>query len=215
LPAQPQAKASSFPLHPQGLSRVTKQLSPSLPFERHYPGNVVEPRQRPANMAEESVPQQPYFEPGVAIGKQHFWSAEPVEWSPIGNLQNINTLKNDVPLHAGTYLQEKDEMHDIKPARNAASSCSQSSLSAPVVSDNVPNTMNVQSTPEQDEEGESSFALRFRKLLPLIVVVLLLLGLLGALLSSAFFPSSGPGAEIVPLHSLSRMLVSSLREITL
>ena len=29
-----------FPAHPQGLPRVTKQLSPSLPFESNYPGNT-------------------------------------------------------------------------------------------------------------------------------------------------------------------------------
>ncbi|HVB21180.1 MAG TPA: serine/threonine-protein kinase [Ktedonobacteraceae bacterium] len=214
LAVQQQASAAQFPAHPQGLPRVTKQLSPSLPFESNYAGNTVTPRQSPANMAEEHASQQPYFEPGVVIGGQHFWSAEPVEWSPIGNKQNNAALKNDVPLHASTYLQDKA---DAKPTQRAA--LSQSPPSASAVSFEgplpVPAAISTQSKQEPNEEVESAFALRLRKLLPIIVVVLLLLGLLGALLSSVFFPSSGPGADIAPLHSVAGTLVSSLKGITM
>lgn len=150
------------------------------------------------------------------IGRQHFWSAEPVEWSPIGNAQNNAPLKNDVPLHASTYLQDTTES---KLARNAASSLSQSQPSTPVVSFDepalVPTAASAQSAQGQYEEAENAFALHLRKLLPIIVVVLLLLGLLGALLSSVFFPSSGPGADIVPLHSVAGTLVSGFKEIAL
>jgi hypothetical protein len=215
LPAQPQAEASQFPSHPQGLPRVTKQLSPSMLFESNYPGNAVAPQQSPSNAAEEQG-QQPYFEPGVAIGRQHFWSAEPVEWSPIGSAQHNATLKNDVSLHADSYLQDKA---DAKPVQRAAESSSHQRPSAAVASidgsASVPIVMSIASAQEKDEEAESAFVLRLRKALPIIVVVLLLLGLLGALLSSVFFPSNGPGADIVPLHSVAGTMVSSIREIAI
>lgn len=207
------------PSHLQGLPRVTKQLSPALPLESSYPGNgpvANMPQLTPPNAATEHVPQQPYFEPGIAIGKQHFWSAEPVEWSPIGNLQNSSTLKNGVPLHASTYLQEKA---GTKPAESTGSSLLHPQPSAVVGSLDVPapnlHVAPVRSEREKNDEAEGAFSLRLRQLLPIIVVVLLLLGLLGALLSSVFFPSGGPGANIVPLHGVAGTMASVLREIVI
>ncbi len=209
--------APMLPPQPQGLPRVTKQLSPSIPFENSYPGNgpvANIPRQSPLNTAAENVPQQPYFEPGIAVGKQHFWSAEPVEWSPIDSLQNDSTLKNDVPLHASTYLQGKA---GAKSVGSVASSSSHSQPSAAVASLDVPapvlSAASIRCEQEKDEEAENVFTLRLRKLLPIIVVILLLLGLLGALLSSLYFPSSGPGANSVPLHSVAGTMASVLSEI--
>ncbi|HLJ33278.1 MAG TPA: serine/threonine-protein kinase [Ktedonobacteraceae bacterium] len=207
------------PSHSQGLPRVTKQLSPSLPFENRYPGNGTIAnisQQSPANMAQENGPQQPDFEPGIAIGKQHFWSAEPVEWSPIGNSQNNGSLKNDVPLHASTYLQENA---GAEPSGSVALSSSSPQPSAAVASLDVPISLpsvaSVQCGQEKGEEAASAFARRLRKLLPVIVVILLLLGLLGALLSSVYFPSGGPGANSVPLHSVAGTMASVLREIAI
>ncbi len=200
--------AESFPLQAQGLPRITKELSPSLPLEGSFPGNGSVTnilQQSSSNGSAENVPQQPYFEPGVALGRQHFWSAEPVEWSPIGDLQNNTILKNDVPSHASTYLQDKD---DAKPAASAASVAS-----LDVLTDTT--NMSARSELEVDQGTESAFALRLRKLLPIIVVLLLLLGLLGALLSSFFFPSGGPGANIVPLHSAAGTMASVFREIAI
>lgn len=167
------------------------------------------------------VPQPSYFEPGIAIGRQHFWSAEPVEWSPLSSLnslQGTGTLKNDVPLNAGDYLQDKA---GVIPAKSATSLLPQPQSAAPVVSLDlsVPTSIAASNLPASpalpehasDEEVESAegtegaFAARLRKLLPLIVVLLLLLGLLGAFLSSFFFPSGSSGATgtgVVPLHSL-------------
>ncbi len=201
--------APSFPPQAQGMPRITKELSPSLPFESSFPdnGSVTNvPQQSSSNGSAENVPQQPYFEPGVAPGRQHYWSAEPVEWSPIGNLQNNGTPKNDVPSHASTYLQDKA---DAKPAASAAA------VASPAVPVPVPTDMSVRSALETGQGAESVFALRLRKLLPIIVVLLLLLGLLGALLSSVFFPSSGPGANSVPLHSAAGTTASVFREIVI
>ncbi len=199
--------AASFPPQAQGLPRITKELSPSLPFESSFPGNGIVtniPQQSSSHAGAEDMPQQPYFEPGVAIGRQHFWSAEPVEWSPIGDLRNNGALKNDVPSHASTYLQDKA---GAKPAASAAFGAS---LDVP-----VPTDTSAQSELETGQGAESAFALRLRKLLPIIVVILLLLGLLGALLSSAFFPPSEPGANSVPLHSAAGTMASVLREIAI
>lgn len=200
--------APSFSPQAQGLPRITKELSPSLPLEGSFPGNgsVMNIPQQSSSNAAENMPQPPYFEPGVAIGRQHFWSAEPVEWSPIGNLQNNGTLKNDVPSYASTYLQDKAD------AKSAASAASGASLDVPVP---VPTDMSARSELGIGQGTESAFALRLRKLLPIIVVILLLLGLLGALLSSAFFPSGGPGANSVPLHSAAETMASVLREIVI
>lgn len=156
------------------------------------------------------APQPSYFEPGIAVGRQHFWSAEPVEWSPLislNNLQGSSTLKNDVPLNAGDYLQDKA---GVIPARKTPVVSSDVSVPAAIVAPDLPT---LPALPEQtsDEEvvraegTEGAFAARLRQLLPLIVVVLLLLGLLGAFLSSFFFPSGSSGATgtgVVPLHSI-------------
>lgn len=84
-----------------------------------------------------------------------FWSADPAEWSPIGDI--TTTKVQDEPLTATEYLQSKplipmeDELEPgIKP-----------------------------------EEPAKSLNAILRKWLPLIIVILLLLGLLGAL-GSAF-----------------------------
>ncbi|MEO8970171.1 MAG: protein kinase [Ktedonobacteraceae bacterium] len=210
--------APSFPQQAQGMPRITRELSPSQPFESSFAGSGSEtnvPQQSSSDNMAEKVPPQPYFEPGVAIGRQHFWSAEPVEWSPIGNVQNNGTFKNDVPLDASTYLQAKA---DAKPAASAVSSLHQPkpfASAAPDVPALIPTTGSTQVEQEQDEESESAFALRLRKLLPIIVVILLLLGLLGALLSSVYFPFGGPGANIIPLHSVSGTIVSGLKEIVI
>jgi serine/threonine protein kinase len=201
--------APSFPPQAQSMPRITKELSPSLPFEGSLPdnGSVTNvPQQSSSNGSAENVPQQPYFEPGVALGRQHFWSAEPVEWSPIGDLQNNTILKNDVPSHASTYLQDKA---DAKPVASAASGVS------PAVPVPVPTDMSARFELETGQGAESAFSLRLRKLLPIIVVLLLLVGLLGALLSSFFFPSGGPGANSVPLHSVSGTMASVLKEIVI
>ncbi|HAE82304.1 MAG TPA: hypothetical protein DCL75_00710, partial [Ktedonobacter sp.] len=54
---------------------------------------------------------------------------------------------------------------------------------------------------EHDEErAPSALAVHLRRLLPVVVVILLLLGLLGALLSSFYFPGDKPGAYLLPTH---------------
>ena len=209
-PAPPMMQAHQIAQpHVQNVPRITKQLSPSFSFEGNDASNGSEAN----HMADqnEPKPQQPYFEPGIMIGRQHFWSAEPVEWSPIGNLQGNASPRNEIPLHASTYLQDKA---DAKPATGPTPVSSHQQSHAPGASLDVavPMSRNTSAKKRQEtnEEHQSAFALALRKFLPIIVVILLLLGLIGALLSSAFFPAGSSGADIAPLHSVSGMIGSFL-----
>ena len=47
-----------------------------------------------------------------------------------------------------------------------------------------------------------TFQIRFKKLLPILVVLLLLLGLLGAMLSAFFYPANKPGAYYSPIYEV-------------
>jgi serine/threonine protein kinase len=87
-------------------------------------------------------------------GKALFWSADPAEWSPIGDVSTAEV--RDEPLTATDYLQRK-----------------------PLAS--------VENEPEQtvdEERSEKTENEVLRKWLPLIIVILLLLGLLGAIYSA-------------------------------
>ncbi|MBA2679366.1 MAG: protein kinase [Ktedonobacteraceae bacterium] len=85
-----------------------------------------------------------------------FWSADPAEWSPIGDI--ATTKMQQQPLTASDYLQSK-----------------------PVVAeeDGMEQDEN-----EKKEETTKTLNAVLRRWLPLIIVVLLLLGLLGALCSA-------------------------------
>lgn len=132
-----------------------------------------------------------------------FWSANPAEWSPLA--QDIpGGEASSIPLTAGEYLESKPLATPLVP---------------PVVEQPVKNTKEVKElatgeTPDgaakpelaADEQSapqqKASFATHLHRLLPIIVVVLLLLGLLGALLSAFFFPGGKSGANHVAIPML-------------
>ena len=89
-----------------------------------------------------STGQRDFLDESSRVGQNRFWSADPVEWSPI-----------------------------------------------PGVPDNKES---------QKEQVTKTLRVRLNKALPIVVVILLLLGLLGALLSSFFYPGSGAGAFMLP-----------------
>lgn len=116
----------------------------------------------------------------IGVGRPQFWTVDPdpVEWSPI-----TNAKVNLIPLTADAYLYNK-AVAQVSDAEQAA----RVSLSA-------------QKEIEHDEErAPSALAVHLRRLLPVVVVILLLLGLLGALLSSFYFPEDKPGAYLLPIH---------------
>lgn len=83
-----------------------------------------------------------------------FWSADPAEWSPIGDISTARV--QDEPLTAAEYLQSKPLV---------------------AVEDELEQRVH-------EEESTETLNAMLRKWLPLIIVVLLLLGLLGALCSA-------------------------------
>ncbi|MFL5659401.1 MAG: serine/threonine protein kinase [Ktedonobacteraceae bacterium] len=131
------------------------------------------------------------LEEKISMGKAPFWSVDPdpVEWSPIANAvtppQEMNAV---VPLTADAYLRSKPHVPEDLPAGSEGVSVAK----------------------EADRNGGNRFNEGLRKALPIVVVVLLLLGLLGALLSSFFFPSDGPGAYVRPMHGTQHMVVNGV-----
>lgn len=114
----------------------------------------------------------------IGVGRPQFWTVDPdpVEWSPI-----TNAKVNLIPLTADAYLYNKAVAQDAEPAAHVSQSA--------------------QKEIEHDEErAPSVLAVHLRRLLPVVVVILLLLGLLGALLSSFYFPGDKPGAYLLPTH---------------
>jgi serine/threonine protein kinase len=101
-----------------------------------------------------------------------FWLADPQEWSPLANPMSQDGFNDKLPLTAGEYLQNK-----------------------PVIAENPPASSPVADAPRKEEKKPGGIV---HKWLPIIVVILLILGLLGALLSSMLFPSEKP--SLLPNH---------------
>lgn len=122
-----------------------------------------------------------------------FWSANPAQWSPLA--QDIpDGEASSVPLTAGEYLESKSLATPVaeQPAKNPAKSTQPDILAKPELpTDN-------QSVPQE----KSSFTTHLHRWLPIIVVVLLVLGLLGALLSAFFFPGGKSGTNHVAIPML-------------
>ena len=97
------------------------------------------------------------------IGSHIYWSTEPVEWSPIGE-----ETGDSMAATATGYLRNK-----------------------PTPPENFSNTAASPIKPDSGKETRSAekvHDLRLKKLLPILVVILLLIGLVAALLSSFFLP---------------------------
>lgn len=125
-----------------------------------------------------SNPKMSFLQENSSMGqnKYRFWSVDPdpLEWSPI-----TNTQVGSVPLTADAYLHSKPLAPIELPLEPQASS-------------SLPQVNNSQSENKLNEG--------LRKALPIVVVILLLMGLLGALLSSFYFPGDGHGAYNFPTH---------------
>ncbi len=102
----------------------------------------------------------------IGAGKTRFWTVDPdpVEWSPVTNVR-----VNSVPLTADDYL------------RNKAVVTTPEAVPPPPV---LPAEQKKKTRVEESTVGP--LAVFLHKLLPAVVVILLLLGLLGALLSSFY-----------------------------
>lgn len=136
-----------------------------------------------------------------------FWSSEPSEWSPIAH--NSATQHADgVPATAAEYLQSKASAQplvtkklDALPFSEDAEQAEQAEPVAPAkkseaVEESALPTEGVR--PELPARPRLTPIERLKKWLPLVVVILLLLGLLGAVLSAFFFPTEKPGTNTTP-----------------
>src|SRR5579875_253685 len=125
-----------------------------------------------------------FLEENEDAGDSIFWSANPLEWSPIGNRPEGST-----PLTASEYLDSKavvpeDETQKLL-RKNEQSE--EEALPARV----QPQEVTTLAAGKESGKGKTG-----NKILPILVIILLLIGLLGALLSSFLFPgpsSSGSG----------------------
>lgn len=147
-----------------------------------------------------------------------FWSSEPPEWSPIaqnaatsqkeskgGN--EANETSNAVPTTASEYLQSKvagkplvtRKLEDVPSSKKSEPEPTASASPAGPAKVVEPTDATV--VPIMEVQPPTRTALtpaeRLKKWLPLIVVILLLLGLLGAVLSSFFFPTEKPSTNSI------------------
>ncbi|HVB73099.1 MAG TPA: serine/threonine-protein kinase [Ktedonobacteraceae bacterium] len=174
------------------------------------PVDIPELPVQAASSASDAAPLQPVF-PAVdqdatmpGIGKKHFlqndddddtdtklfWSADPVEWSPIGNEQTAS-----VPLTATDYLRSKpDAPHEsdetVGTSDSAQVAPAETKLPEPLVEAREP----------QKDGGKQKKSWQ-KKALPILVVILLLIGLAGALLSSFLFPGLSTKPATAPQSS--------------
>lgn len=117
-----------------------------------------------------------------------FWSSDPVEWSPIGEEQS-----GSVALTAADYLQHMPLVPE-EPTPQLQQEKPQDQ-DAPVAVEPQPEALPL-SDQGADVKDRGKASGGRKKLLPILVIVLLLIGLLGALLSSFLFtnPSGGPSS---------------------
>ena len=172
-PHQPSARTGGSQTPVPAYVDLSSPAVPPVPAEQSNLPPVVKPpiqQTTPANTAHESGEgsdvtakrkKNPPRENDDA-GTHMFWSAGPVEWSPIG--------KENAPLTATDYLRSKPMAPEVPPAG--------------------PSPLMLPTSNEAKKKGENTSDSRLKKLLPILVVILLLIGLVGALLSTFLFPGS-------------------------
>jgi hypothetical protein len=123
-----------------------------------------------------------------------FWSTDPLEWSPIGNGGDGSR-----PLSAVEYLSSKPVVSEAEPQQVVPANEGPHKKEE-TLPENGP-LLDVTAPVSENEKDEGKFG---KKILPILVVILLLIGLLGALLSSFLFPdpssnSSGDAQPVTPV----------------
>jgi serine/threonine protein kinase/ABC-type phosphate transport system substrate-binding protein len=175
------------------------------------PADIPAPPEQLAAPTSNSVPLPPATpaanvnsaSPGSGSGTRHFlqddddagthlfWPPGPVEWSPIGNEQ---TASVSVPLTAGDYLRSEPFTPEVPPAPTApvpTTSSTPAASGAVASPEKEPSAAPAQTSGDgKDKSQQKTWR---KKVLPVLVVILLLMGLVGALLSS--FLSQAPAAK--------------------
>ena len=107
-----------------------------------------------------------------------FWSADPLEWSPVADKGD-----GSAPLTAAEYLSSKQVVPQVEP-QGATPPDERSQKSGAISPESDQSGDSILKVPEK-AKAKSKFG---KKILPILVIILLLIGLLGALLSSFLFP---------------------------
>ena len=157
-------------------SSSTSPITPAFPMGQSNPSSfIVEPSMNLTSTVENfpedkddsdiALARKTYSLTDDEGTRSHmYWSTEPVEWSPLGEVSG-----DSMPATATEFLRNK-----------------------PTPSENFTNTLSAPLKTELDKETgseEKITDLRLKKLLPILVVILLLIGLIAALLSSFFLPA--------------------------
>ena len=168
---------------------------PSLPQERftinppfEQPNQQTSPE--PHSTAKDSgsdvteIRRKSFLEENDDEGKSIFWSADPLEWSPIGNEGDGSTAS----LTAAEYLGSKPVVSQVEPQK-----ITPPNESSQEKGENLPEREQPQDITPIAPEKEIDKSKFGTKILPILVIILLLIGLLAALFSSFLFP--GPSSN--------------------
>ena len=177
ISGDPQTPVPAYVAESSSMSPVT----PALPFVQYGPpppifeqtfNQTLTPGNPPEDTNEAEITlarKKNSLQEHEGTESHSYWSTEPVEWSPIGE-----DTGDSLPCTASEYLSSKSTPPEAITDKS----------SFPV-------------KPALDEESKSAEKApdsRLKKLLPILVVILLLIGLIAALLSSFFLPGpSGSG----------------------
>jgi serine/threonine protein kinase len=187
-------------------------VTPSLPQERFsiippFEQPVQQPSPTPDSTAMDSgtdvteIRRKSFLEANDDEGDSIFWSADPLEWSPIGNEGDGSTL-----LTAAEYLSSKPVVPSVEPQKVTPPDERSQKKGAILPESQQPR--DVTSAAPEEDKGTGKFG---EKILPVLVIILLLIGLLGALLSSFLFPgpSSNNSGNVQPAAAVSISFLST------
>ena len=159
--AQSSSISSNAPAFPIGQSTSPPRIFEQSIIQTSIIGNFLEDRN---DLNITLAPNSFSLGDDEGIGSQIFWSTEPVEWSPIGE-----ETGDSLPVTATEILRSK-----FPPPGNLTDS-----PSSPLKTD-------LEKETRSEEKVADS---RLKKLLPILVVILLMIGLIAAILSSFFLPA--------------------------
>jgi len=202
--ASPVAKTVSTLTTPSTVEQSPRVINPQTPVPAVYvPIAMGEPHTPvPAHLtltpslplrSQESFASPSFLEESLEARNQPF----PNEWSPIANVPD-----NAVPLTAEDYLRDK-------PVLPVASALPEAQIAPLLHQVPLPPTKDDPIKERKGAQDNKTLRTRLKKALPIVVVILLLLGLLGALLSSFFYPGSGTGAFVLP-HTAQSLVESGV-----
>lgn len=177
------------PLRSQESSAASSFLEESL-AERNqpFPNGALDDNGGSAS-AVSSTDQKDFLDESSQVDQNRFWSVDPIEWSPIPPAPD-----DAVPLTAENYLRDKPVIPVVAVLPEAQIVPLLQQVSLPPAKDGTSR----ESQGSKEVQDDKTLRARLKKALPIVVVILLLLGLLGALLSSFFYPGSGTGAFVLP-----------------